>query len=169
MDFKALIKDVPDFPKPGIIFRDIMPLLAHPQGLKTIVERLAEGFKNVDYIVGIESRGFIIGAPLAYHRHCGFVPVRKPNKLPGKLHSITYSLEYGTDRLEMQADILPKGAQVLIVDDVIATGGTALAASRLVEEAGAKVAGYGFVVELDCLAGRTKLNPDVPVLSLVHY
>ncbi len=169
MDFKALIKDVPDFPKPGIIFRDIMPLLAHTEGLAKIVTQLASGFKDIDYIVGMESRGFIIGAPLALHLGCGFVPVRKPNKLPGRLLSITYSLEYGTDRLEMQADILPRDARVLIIDDVIATGGTAQATSRLVEEAGAKIAGYGFVVELDSLKGRAKLNPDVPILSLVHY
>jgi len=169
MDFKALIKDVPDFPKPGIIFRDIMPLLAHTEGLAKIVTQLASGFKDIDYVVGMESRGFIIGAPLALHLGCGFVPVRKPNKLPGRLLSITYSLEYGTDRLEMQADILPGDARVLIIDDVIATGGTAQATSRLVEEAGAKIAGYGFVVELDFLEGRTKLNPDVPILSLVHY
>jgi adenine phosphoribosyltransferase len=169
MDFKALIKDVPDFPKPGIIFRDIMPLLAHTEGLAKIVTQLASGFKDIDYVVGMESRGFIIGAPLALHLGCGFVPVRKPNKLPGRLLSITYSLEYGTDRLEMQADILPRDARVLIIDDVIATGGTAQATSRLVEEAGAKIAGYGFVVELDFLEGRTKLNPDVPILSLVHY
>ncbi len=169
MDFKALIKDVPDFPKPGIIFRDIMPLLAHTEGLAKIVTQLASGFKDIDYVVGMESRGFIIGAPLALHLGCGFVPVRKPNKLPGRLLSVTYSLEYGTDRLEMQADILPRDARVLIIDDVIATGGTAQATSRLVEEAGAKIAGYGFVVELDFLEGRTKLNPDVPILSLVHY
>lgn len=169
MDFKALIKDVPDFPQPGIVFRDIMPLLAHSEGLRNIVTQLAAGFTGIDYIVGMESRGFIIGAPLALHLGCGFVPVRKPNKLPGRLHSISYSLEYGTDRLEMQADILPRDARVLIVDDVIATGGTALATSLLVKEAGAQIAGYGFVVELDFLEGRTKLNPDVPVLSLVHY
>ncbi|MCA1904826.1 MAG: adenine phosphoribosyltransferase [Cyanobacteria bacterium KgW148] len=169
MDLKAIIRDVPDFPKPGIIFRDIMPLLAHPQGLATIVARFADAFAGVDYIVGIESRGFIIGAPLALQIGCGFVPVRKPNKLPGKVHAIDYSLEYGTDRLEMQADILAPEAQVLIIDDVIATGGTAVATSRLVEQAGARVAGYGFVVELDFLRGREKLNRGVPIVSLVSY
>lgn len=169
MDFKAIIRDVPDFPTPGVVFRDIMPLLAHPQGLNTIVSTFAERFTAVDYVVGIESRGFLIGAPLALRLGCGFVPVRKANKLPGKVYSIDYSLEYGTDRLEIQADILPANAKVLIVDDVIATGGTVAATSRLVEQCGAKVGGYGFVVELDFLGGRAKLDPGVPILSLVNY
>ncbi|MFN3360971.1 MAG: adenine phosphoribosyltransferase [Pseudanabaenaceae cyanobacterium] len=169
MDFRQLIRDVPDFPKPGILFRDIMPLLAHPQGLSTIIQRLSAQCPPVDYVVAIESRGFIIGAPLALRLGCGFIPVRKPKKLPGQLIRVEYTLEYGQDSLEMQADILPPGAEVLIVDDVIATGGTAAAAARLVEKAGGKVKGYGFVVELTTLQGRSHLNPPGPVISLVQY
>ncbi|MCS6960584.1 MAG: adenine phosphoribosyltransferase [Pseudanabaenaceae cyanobacterium SKYGB_i_bin29] len=169
MDLQQLIRDVPDFPKPGILFRDIMPLLAHPQGLSTIVSRLSAQCPPVDYVVAIESRGFIIGAALALKLECGFIAVRKPKKLPGQLIKVEYSLEYGQDSLEMQSDILPAGAEVLIVDDVIATGGTAAATSRLVEKAGGKVKAYGFVVELTALQGRTQLNPHVPVISLVHY
>lgn len=171
MDLREIIRDVPDFPKPGVIFRDIMPVLAHPQGLATIVDQLTKSLANltIDYVVGIESRGFIIGATVALQLGCGFVPVRKPGKLPGKLHRIEYSLEYGTDRLELQQGIIAANSQILIIDDVIATGGTAVATSRLIEQGGGQIVGYGFVVEINFLGGRQFLNQGVPIVSLVQY
>lgn len=170
MDLKALIRDVPDFPQPGIIFRDITPVLSHPEGFQAITNGLAAAFADmeIDYVVGIESRGFIIGAPVAYKLGCGFVPVRKPGKLPTAVHRIEYALEYGTDKLEMHQDAIAAGSKVLIVDDVIATGGTAAATAKLVEQAGANLVGFAFMVELLFLDGRKAL-PDVRVESLVSY
>lgn len=170
MDLKALIRDVPDFPKPGILFRDITTLLRHPQGLRYTIDRLAHHYadQGIDAVVGAESRGFIFGAPVAYRLGCGFVPIRKPGKLPGPVHAAEYALEYGTDRLEMAQDGLSPGARVLIVDDVIATGGTAAAMAQLVTQGQGEVMGFGFIIELRDLGGRQNL-PAAPVLALVEY
>ncbi|MEB3212576.1 MAG: adenine phosphoribosyltransferase [Leptolyngbyaceae bacterium] len=170
MDLKSLIRDIPDFPKPGIMFRDITTLLHHPEGLKHSVNQLAEKFssQSIDYVVGIESRGFIFGTPLAYALGAGFIPVRKPGKLPSAVYSIEYSLEYGTDTLEVHQDALKESSRLLIVDDLIATGGTAAATASLVTKAGCELVGFGFIVELSALNGRVNL-PDVPIVSLVTY
>jgi adenine phosphoribosyltransferase len=173
MDFKSIIRDIPDFPQAGIVFRDITPLLGHPQGLRAIIAAFQTKFADlsidkIDYIIGIESRGFILGAPLAMALGCGFVPVRKPKKLPAAVFRVEYALEYGTDTLEIHQDAIAAGARVIIIDDVIATGGTAAATAQLVEQTGAKLVGYGFLIELDFLNGRQAL-PDVPIVSLVNY
>jgi adenine phosphoribosyltransferase len=170
MDFKANIRDIPDFPKPGIVFRDITPVLANPQGLHAIAKGISGAFGNltIDYVIGIESRGFIIGAPVAQIIGCGFIPVRKPGKLPAAVHQVEYALEYGTDSLEIHKDAIASGGAVLIIDDVIATGGTAAATAKLVELAGGSLVGFGFMVELLALQGRRSL-PDVPIVSLVSY
>lgn len=170
MDLKTLIRDIPDFPKPGILFRDITTLLANADGLKYTIDALAEACTPLapDYIVGIESRGFMFGTPLACTMGIGFVPVRKPGKLPAAVHSAEYELEYGTDRLEVHQDAFHPGSRVLIVDDVIATGGTAAAVASLVAQTGSEVAGFAFVIELVGLNGRQKL-PEVPIITLVQY
>jgi adenine phosphoribosyltransferase len=172
MDLKSLIRDIPDFPKPGIVFRDITTLLRDPEGLRYTIDFFAEKCINAglraDYIVGMESRGFIFGAPLAYKLGAGFIPVRKPGKLPAAVHSVEYELEYGTDCLEMHQDALHPNSQVLIVDDLIATGGTASATAKLVQNNGCELVGFGFIIELQDLQGRKNL-PDVPIISLVEY
>lgn len=170
MDLKSLIRDIPDFPKPGIMFRDITTLLRDPQGLSYTIDSLAEKCSgmSVDYVVGMESRGFIFGAPLAYKMGIGFIPVRKPGKLPGAVHFAEYELEYGVDRLEMHKDAMTTGSRVLIVDDLIATGGTAAATANLLEQAGCELVGFAFIIELQALGGRQKL-PDVPIVTLVEY
>lgn len=167
---KALIREVPDFPKPGINFYDITTLLGHPGGLRTTIDEFARLFHGrvFDKVVGIESRGFLFGPQLAYHFHAGFVPVRKPGKLPSDTVSESYQLEYGVDELQMHSDAVKSGERVLIVDDVIATGGTAEATARLVEQCGAEVVGFGFVVELGFLDGRERLG-RYDVQSLVRY
>ncbi|MEG3991098.1 adenine phosphoribosyltransferase [Microcoleus sp. S28C3] len=170
MDLKSLIRDIPDFPKPGILFRDITTLLRDPQGLNYTIDSLAEKCSEMsaDYVVGMESRGFIFGAPLAYKMGIGFIPVRKPGKLPGAVHFAEYELEYGVDRLEMHRDAMTSGSRVLIVDDLIATGGTAMATAKLLEQAGCELVGFAFIIELQALGGREKL-PDVPIVTLVEY
>ena len=170
MDLKSLIRDIPDFPKPGILFRDITTLLRDPEGLRHTVDQLAEEFsgQSVDYVVGMESRGFIFGTPLAYKLGAGFIPVRKPGKLPAAVHAVEYSLEYGSDTLEVHRDALEPPSRILIVDDLIATGGTAAATAELVHRTGCELVGFGFIIELAALGGREKL-PDVPVVSLVSY
>lgn len=172
MDLKSLIRDIPDFPKPGIIFRDITTLLSHPQGLRYCIDlftqRIVEADLNVEYVVGMESRGFIFGSLLAYKLEVGFIPVRKRGKLPAAVHSIEYALEYGTDCLEVHQDALQSGSRVLIVDDLIATGGTAAATAQLVQKIGCQLVGFGFIIELRDLHGRKNL-PDVPIVSLVEY
>jgi adenine phosphoribosyltransferase len=170
MDLKALIREIPDFPKPGILFRDITTLLRDPEGLQYTIDSMAEKCSDLspNYIVGMESRGFIFGAPLAYRLNVGFIPVRKPGKLPAAVHAAEYELEYGTDRLEMHQDALHPGCRALIVDDLIATGGTAAATARLVEQTGCELVGFGFIIELTELEGRKAL-PDVPVITLVQY
>lgn len=170
MDLKSLIRDIPDFPKPGIMFRDITTLLGNSQGLSYTIDSLAEKCSGMspDYVVGMESRGFIFGTPLAYKMGVGFVPVRKPGKLPGEVYFAEYELEYGVDRLEMHQDAIAPGSRVLIVDDLIATGGTAAATVKLLEQAGCKLVGFAFVIELLALGGRQKL-PNVPIVTLVEY
>ena len=170
MDLKALIRDIPDFPKPGILFRDITTLLSDPAGLRYSIDTLAAKIEDwqPEYIVGMESRGFIFGAALAYKLGIGFIPIRKPGKLPAAVWSVEYALEYGTDKLEIHQDAAPPGSRVAIVDDLIATGGTAAATAKLVREIGGDVVGCAFLIELDDLNGRSHL-PDVPIISLVHY
>jgi adenine phosphoribosyltransferase len=170
MNFKTLIRDVPDFPKAGILFRDITPLLKDPQGLKEVTQAFAAHYKDkgIQKICGIESRGFMFGAPLAMALGVGFVPVRKPGKLPWTKISQDYILEYGTDKLEMHVDAVEKGERVLIVDDLLATGGTAKAVCQLLQNAGAKVAGVACVIELEFLKGRNALQ-DFDVHVLVKY
>ncbi len=172
MDIKSLIRDIPDFPKPGIIFRDITTLLRQSEGLKytidTMTSKCQEAGLCPDYIVGMESRGFIFGPPLAYQLGAGFVPVRKPGKLPAAVHTVEYELEYGSDKLEIHQDALDAGGKVLIVDDLIATGGTAKATAELLDKIGCEVLGFVFIVELKDLEGRKKL-PNLPIISLVEY
>jgi adenine phosphoribosyltransferase len=167
---RGLVRDVPDHPRPGIVFKDITPLLGDPKGIAVAVDAIVEHFAGVgvDHVVGIEARGFIFAAPVAYALTAGFVPVRKPGKLPWHTRAQDFDLEYGTDRLEMHVDALPPGARVLVVDDVLATGGTAAAAVRLVEDAGATVVGLGFVIELGFLGGRAQLAGR-DVASLIGY
>jgi adenine phosphoribosyltransferase len=169
-DLKTYIREVPDFPKPGILFYDITTLLKNPLALRMTVDRFVWLFtqKRIDKVIGIESRGFMFGPSVAYDLNAGFVPVRKPGKLPAKTVRQSYDLEYGSDAIEMHADAVEPGERVLIVDDLIATGGTALAAARLVESAGGTVAGFGFIIELTFLPGRQKLN-GYEVESLIRY
>jgi adenine phosphoribosyltransferase len=164
------IREIPDFPQPGILFRDITPLLADPKGFHIVLDAIAERFvgEHVDAIVGIESRGFIFGGALAARLNASFVPVRKPGKLPYRTDKVSYSLEYGEAELEMHRDSLKEGASVLVVDDLLATGGTAAAAAELVHRQGAFVFAFAFVVELESLSGRERLAPT-PVVSIVRY
>ncbi|OGL44876.1 MAG: adenine phosphoribosyltransferase [Candidatus Schekmanbacteria bacterium RBG_13_48_7] len=164
------IRDIPDFPKPGIIFKDITPLLKHGKAFKQTIDELTRLGANlsVDKIVGTESRGFIFAAPVAYNLGIGFIPVRKPNKLPHKTRKETYSLEYGTDSLEIHEDAVSKGERVLIIDDLLATGGTIQATAKLVESSGAIVAGFGFLIELTFLHGIEKLK-GYNVNSLIKF
>jgi adenine phosphoribosyltransferase len=167
---KKIIRDVPDFPKKGIIFKDITTLLKHPQLLKQAIDAMTAPFleAEIDQIVGIESRGFIFSPILAYRLGTGFIPIRKPGKLPAKTVKVSYALEYGEDALEIHEDAVRKGDRVLIVDDLLATGGTAQAARKLIEKIGGEVIGFVFLVELTFLNGRKKLG-DVPIHSLVKY
>ena len=169
-DLKDRIRDIPDFPKEGIIFKDITTLLKDAEAFKKSVNLLAGKFKKemIDYVVGVEARGFIFGATLAYKLGAGFVPVRKKGKLPAKTQSITYELEYGKDVLEIHEDALGPGARVLIVDDLLATGGTIKAVSELVKAQKATIAGVAFLVELKFLRGKEKLK-DLPVYSVIKY
>ena len=170
VDLKARIRDVPDFPKKGILFRDIMPLLQDPEALRFAVDRLAEFAvgRKVDVVLGAESRGFILGSALAYTLNAGFVCARKPGRLPGKTISEAYELEYGTDSLEIHADAIKPGMNVLVHDDLLATGGTAQAKCRLAEKSGGIVVGLAFLVELADLNGRDKLAGR-DVFSLITY
>jgi len=169
-DLRTFIRDVPDFPKPGIIFRDITPLLQSPSALSATLRLLEEraAARRPEVIVGIESRGFLFGVPLAARLGLGFVPIRKPGKLPAETHRETYTLEYGEDAVEIHADALDGGQRVLIVDDLLATGGTAAASTRLVERMGASVVGLLFLIELGFLEGRQRL-PDRPVDTLITF
>ena len=172
MELKSLIRNIPDFPQPGIMFRDITTLLNNPQGLRYTIDLLAEQCQQQnlvpDRVVGMESRGFIFATPLAYKLDAGFVPVRKPGKLPAPVHKAEYELEYGTDSLEIHQDAIAPGSKVLIVDDLIATGGTASATVELLQKLGVEVIGLAFVIELTALSGRANL-PALPIISLVKY
>jgi adenine phosphoribosyltransferase len=167
---KELVRAIPDFPIPGILFRDVTPLLRDPRGLRDVVDRLAEDFRGagIDVVAGIESRGFIFGAPLAMALGVGFVPIRKPGRLPYDKVSREYALEYGTNVLEMHADAVQPGQRVLLVDDLLATGGTASAGAHLVEAIGGVVAAAAFVIELEFLEGRKALAGH-DVRSLIRY
>lgn len=170
MDLKQHIRNIPDFPKPGILFYDITTLLRQPAGLKATIDRLASPYASdrIEAVVGIESRGFILGAAVAERLGAGFVPVRKPGKLPAKAIKETYDLEYGKDALEIHADAVEKGQRVLIVDDVLATGGTASAAAQLIRKLGAELHGLAFLIELTALKGQSKLTGE-RVYSVLQY
>ncbi len=169
-DLRRFVRDVPDFPKPGILFRDVTPLLADAGALRRAVEAVAEPLRGerIDRVLGIESRGFLFGVPVALALGAGLVIVRKPGKLPWKTLRASYELEYGTDTVEMHVDAVAPGQRVVVVDDLVATGGTAAAAVRLARQAGADVVACAFLIELDALGGRSKL--DVPAVhSVLHY
>src|SRR5271169_4643176 len=167
---KSLVRTVPDFPKPGILFYDITTLLKDKTGFATLIDAFAQYYipKHIDLVLGIEARGFIFGPALAYRLNAGFVPVRKPRKLPAPVARVTYDLEYGTDSLEIHLDAIEPGQNVIIVDDLLATGGTMEATVKLVQQLGGRIAGLGFAVELDFLKGREKFK-DYDVFSLLHY
>lgn len=169
-DLSNAIRDVPDFPKKGILFKDITTLLKDGKMLRKAVDALYEDYKDskVDKVIGVEARGFIFAPAVAYKLGAGFVPVRKPGKLPAKTRSVTYELEYGTDTLQMHEDAITKGEKVLIIDDLLATGGTAAGVVKLVQELGGEVVGVGFLIELEFLKGREKLK-DVEVNAIIKY
>jgi adenine phosphoribosyltransferase len=170
MDLGRLIRPIPDFPKPGILFRDITPLLADPAALAVAVERLVEPWRNerLDAIAAVEARGFLFAAPMALALGIGVIPVRKPGKLPAATIAHEYDLEYGRDRLEMHSDVLSATSRVLVIDDVLATGGTAAACMRLVERAGGTVVGAAFLLEIEALGGRERLAPHRVESVLVY-
>ena len=170
LDLKSFIRDIPDFPKPGILFRDITPLLADPAAFREAIRQLAEPVRGqkIDAIVAAEARGFIFAAPLAIELGTGFVPVRKPGKLPYDRHSHHYTLEYGTDTLEMHVDGVARGQRVLVVDDLLATGGTVLACCELLKKSGAEIVGCAFAIELTALGGAAAIQP-YESYSIVKY
>ena len=170
MDLKSYIRDVPDWPKPGILFRDITPLLAEPRALSFAIDALCCSFKNtgIDYVAAVEARGFIFGSAVAEKINAGFVPIRKKDKLPFKTESISYDLEYGTDTLQVHSDAVEKGAKVLMVDDLLATGGTMAAACELIEKIGGGIVGIAFLIELSDLNGRDKLS-NYEVKTVLSY
>jgi len=171
VDLKALIRDVPDFPKPGVVFKDFTPLLADPSGLAMAVELMANPFRrdDIDLVIGAESRGFIFGIAIAQAIAAGFVPIRKPGKLPRSVHGVDYALEYGSDRLEIHSDALIDGQRVLIVDDLLATGGTMEASCQLVRMCGAEIAGVSVLIELTFLEGRHRLEGVEHMHSVIQY
>lgn len=171
-DFESRIVDIPDYPEPGVVFKDITPLFDDAEALRAVVDEIAKHFegRGITKVVGAEARGFLVGVPVAYRLGCGFVPARKPGKLPREVYSQTYSLEYGTDELQIHRDALTSDDRVLIVDDLIATGGTAVATARLVEQAGASVEGFAFILELAFLKPRQIMADeglDQEMLTLV--
>lgn len=170
MDLKNLIRDIPDFPKKGILFKDITPLIRDAKGFAEAIEGMVQPFRGqkIDLVLGVESRGFIFGGAMAQQLGCGFVPVRKPGKLPALVISEEYTLEYGTNRLELHQDALKPGQRVLIVDDLLATGGTARASVNLAQKLGADVVSLVFAVELSFLEGRKALG-NLPIFSLIRY
>lgn len=170
MQLEPLIRAIPDFPIPGILFRDITPLLGDPAGFKAMVDLFVDKYRsaNVDYVVGIEARGYMLGAPVAYALGAGFVPVRKPGKLPGDKYSEEYELEYGTNTIEIHADAIGRSKRVLVIDDLLATGGTLAATLRLLERLGAHIAGVAVLIELEGLNGRAAL-PGIDVTSFITY
>ena len=172
VDYESLIVSIPDYPEPGVIFKDITPLFADAQGMAAAIDDIAAHFinKGITKVVGAEARGFLVGAPVAYRLNAGFVPARKPGKLPREVYSQTYALEYGTDELQIHKDALTPDDRVLIVDDLVATGGTAVATAELVEKSGAKVAGFSFMLELTYLHPREEIAKkyDEEVFTLIQ-
>jgi len=170
MDFARLIREIPDFPKPGIRFKDFSPLLADGAAFAGAVQAMAEPWRGAGLraAAGIEARGFILGAAVARELGIGFMPLRKPGKLPGEVHEVAYSLEYGQDRLQAQSGVVPGGARVLLVDDVLATGGTLAAAASLVEGLGVELAGAAVLLELSALDGRARWRREVPLLATLR-
>ena len=171
-DFESRIVDIPDYPEPGVVFKDITPLFDDAEALRAVVDEIASHFegRGVTKVVGAEARGFLVGVPVAYRLGCGFVPARKPGKLPREVYSETYSLEYGTDELQIHRDALTAEDRVLVVDDLVATGGTAVATARLVEQSGASVEGFAFILERSFLGPRDVIGRECPeqeVFSLV--
>lgn len=170
-DFESRIVDIPDYPEPGVVFKDITPLFDDAEALHAVIDALSEHFagRSITKVVGAEARGFMVGVPVAYALGCGFVPARKPGKLPREVFSQTYSLEYGTDELQIHRDALTPDDRVLIVDDLVATGGTAVATAKLVEQSGAVVEGFGFILELCFLNPRATIAQECPqeVFTLV--
>ncbi|MFI4859401.1 MAG: adenine phosphoribosyltransferase [Phycisphaerales bacterium JB063] len=171
MDLHTLIRDVADYPKPGVVFKDITPLLANPAGLAMAVEHMANPYRGmgVDVVCGAESRGFIFGTAIAQALSAGFVPIRKPGKLPYDTHSMAYELEYGSDTLEIHTDAIQPGQSVLMVDDLLATGGTMRACCDLVRKMGGEIAGITVLIELTFLHGKSKLGPDADVHAVLTY
>jgi len=169
MDLKAFIKDVPNFPKQGILFKDISPLLKSNKATRAAIEMLADPMRDLgaDLVAGIESRGFLLGMLLAHELGVGFIPIRKPGKLPGEIIVETYELEYGLDTLEMQQNAIKKGDKVILHDDVLATGGTAMAASNLIRKCGGEILEFNFLIELEALKGRNRLR-NVPIRALLN-
>jgi adenine phosphoribosyltransferase len=167
---RSLIRSIPDFPIPGILFRDVTPLLKDKIGFRAAIDMMADAYRaaRIDYVVAIEARGYILGAPIAYELGAGFIPVRKPGKLPFDKINVDYELEYGTNTLEMHADAVAHGERVLVVDDLLATGGTAAATGQLLQKFGADVVGFAFLIELTGLRGRTKL-PGCDVRSFITF
>lgn len=170
MDLATLIRDVPDFPKPGVVFKDITPLMAHPAGLALAVERMANPFRGtgIDVVAGAESRGFIFGTAIAQALSVGFIPIRKPNKLPACTRVIEYELEYGTDKLEIHEDAVKPGQQVLMVDDLLATGGTMNACCNLIQQLRGKISGITVLIELTFLPGRKLLEPYSNIHAVIQ-
>lgn len=167
-DFEKLVRDIPDHPKPGVTFKDITPLLKDGEAFAAAVAALADGWGEIDIVCGIDARGFILGPPVAVRLGVGFIPARKGGKLPWEIEQVAYSLEYGEEHLELHKDAVHEGQRVLVVDDVLATGGTAEATGTLVRRLGGVVVGYSFLIELDFLGGQAKLGGS-PVRSLIHY
>lgn len=169
-ELESLIRSIPDFPIPGILFRDITPLLKDKHGFKAAIDVMVEPYRDhrIDYVVAMEARGYMLGAPIAYQLGAGFIPVRKPGKLPYDKINVEYELEYGTNSLEMHKDAIAQGQRVLVVDDLLATGGTAAATRSLLEKLGASIVGFAFLIELVALKGREKL-PGVEVQALIKY
>jgi adenine phosphoribosyltransferase len=172
-DLKARVAVVPDFPKPGISFKDVTPIFADAVALGSAIallrEQITQATEPVDVVIGAEARGFVLGAALAHELGAGFIPTRKPGKLPRETHSVEYGLEYGTDSLQMHRDAIAPGQRVLVHDDLIATGGTAAATARMAEELGGEIVAYSFLVELTALEGRRQLPGAAPVLSLIQF
>lgn len=170
MDYNKYIRDIPNWPKEGVVFKDITPLIGNAEVFRSAIHDMLEPYKDagITKVLGAEARGFLFGTAMAYELGAGFVPARKPGKLPADTVAASYELEYGTDSLEVHADSFGPDDVVLIVDDVLATGGTASAKADLVKELGSKLAGYAFFIELDFLNGRSKLDPEIPIVSLVH-
>jgi len=170
VDLASYIRDIPDWPKAGVVFKDITPLLADAEAFRSAIDAMADAYADagVTKVMGAEARGFIFAGALAYRLNAGFVPARKPGKLPWDISSVEYALEYGTDTLEVHSDAFTADDVVLIVDDVLATGGTAAAKAALVKESGGTVAGFAFLIELDFLSGRSKLASEAKIVSLIH-